>query len=168
MLLISEISQSSGLDQLEIVNLGPASMDLNCLEISRIASDNQYTESLMVSSLPALSPTVLGVGEVMVFDFATDAPGSMSACYSINFMGSVYDEVSVNGYGPCGAFTGILNSGDVYRFCEADSNDASDWKEGENCFPLTIGQLNPDLGKVDYKPPSKRQTTENELHFEIE
>ncbi|MDG1295492.1 MAG: HYR domain-containing protein, partial [Saprospiraceae bacterium] len=147
LLLISEISQSAALDQLEIVNLGPASMDLNCLEVVRTASNGTFTETLpMVTMLPSLAPTVLGVGEVMVFDFTADAPADMAACYLIQYMGSVIDQVAVNGYADaCADFTGTLDSGDVYRHCEADTDAAADWVAAENCSPLTIGILNPDL-----------------------
>ena len=147
LLLISEISQSAALDQLEIVNLGPASMDLNCLEVVRTASNGAFTETLpMVTMFPSLAPTVLGVGEVMVFDFTADAPADMAACYLIQYMGSIIDQVAVNGYADaCADFTGTLDSGDVYRHCEADTDAAADWVAAENCSPLTIGLLNPDL-----------------------
>ena len=149
LLLISEISQSAALDQLEIVNLGPASIDISCLEVVRYAIGGIYSETLpMVSMLPSLEPTILGVGEVMVFDFTEDAPGDIPICYLIQYMGVEIDQVTVNGYtGPvaCAAFDGTLNSGDVYRHCEADTDNAADWVAAENCSPLTIGQLNPDL-----------------------
>jgi hypothetical protein len=150
LLLISEISQSAALDQLEIVNLGPASMEISCLEVVRTAADGAYTETLpMVTMLPSLAPTVLGVGEVMVFDFTADAPADMAACYLIQYMGAVIDQVAVNGYAnACADFTGTLDSGDVYRHCEADTDAAADWVAAENCSPLTIGLLNPDLNAM--------------------
>ncbi|MEZ4917765.1 MAG: HYR domain-containing protein [Saprospiraceae bacterium] len=146
LLLISEISQSGAVDQLEITNLGPAEIDLTCLEIIRTAS-NPLADQVIgpITLLPALAEIPLGVGEVMVFDFDFDGAADMGACYTISYAGSVIDEVSVNGFTPCANFTGTLGSGDVFRICEDDSNDAMDWKEAENCFPLTIGALNPDL-----------------------
>ena len=50
-MLISEISQSAALDQLEIVNLGPASIDISCLEVVRYAIGGIYTETLPMVSM---------------------------------------------------------------------------------------------------------------------
>ncbi|MCB0524169.1 MAG: HYR domain-containing protein [Lewinellaceae bacterium] len=146
LLLITEVTQSAGVDQLEITNLGPAKIDLTCLEINRVAANPAADETIgPLTMLPSLAPTPLGVGEVMVFDFAFDGAAGMGACYTISYAGTIIDEVAVNGYGPCGNFTGSLASGDVIRHCEDDSNDAADWVAAENCAPLTIGMLNPDL-----------------------
>ena len=146
LLLISEISQGNSTDQLEIVNLGPASIDINCLEVVRTSIDPSANETLpMVTNYPALTPTTLASGEVMVFDFSYDAAESTPACYAIQFMGTVIDQVAVNGDSDCLGFSGILNGGNVYRHCEADTDDAADWAVEENCSQLTIGALNPDL-----------------------
>ena len=146
LLLISEISQGSAIDQLEIVNLGPASIDINCLEVVRTSLDPNATETLpMVTNLPALTPTVLASGDVMVFDFSYDASETTPACYAIQYMGNVIDQVAVNGSSTCNNFTGVLNGGNVYRHCEADTDDANDWAVEENCALLTIGLLNPTL-----------------------
>ena len=146
LLLISEVSQSGAVDQLEITNLGPSKLDLTCLFIERVAANAAADELIgPLNTLPNLDPVPLGVGEVMVFDFAFDGGAAMPACYTISYAGNIIDEVAVNGYAGCGNFTGTLNSSDVYRVCEDDSNDAADWEEAENCSPLTIGVLNPEL-----------------------
>jgi hypothetical protein len=147
LLLISEISQSETTDQIELVNLGPAAIDISCLEINRTAADGAFSESLpMVSMLPSLDGTIIGVGEVLVFDFTTDAPADMGACYVIKYMDNLIDQVSVNNYaGSCEGFEGALNGGNVYRIAEADSDSADDWAVEENCYLLTIGDLNDDL-----------------------
>ncbi len=146
LLLISEISQGSAIDQLEIVNLGPAAIDINCLEVVRTSIDPNAIETLpMVTNLPALTPTVLASGDVMVFEFSYDALETTPACYAIQYMGNVIDQVAVNGASTCNNFTGVLNGGNVYRHCEADTDDAADWAVEENCSLLTIGLLNPTL-----------------------
>lgn len=147
LLLISEISQGTTTDQLEIVNLGAATIDISCLEVLRSSSaDPSITESLpMVTNFPVLTPTVLASGDVMVFDFSFDAAESTPACYTIQYMGNIIDQVAVNGANSCNGFTGVLSSGNVYRHCEADTDDAADWAVEENCSLLTIGLLNPTL-----------------------
>ena len=146
LLLITEVSQSSAVDQMEITNLGPGALDISCLVAARTAANPAADETLAdVTMLPSLAPTVVGVGETFVFDFTFDGGAAMGACYTISYAGTILDQVAVNGFAGCDVFTGTLNSGDVYRTCEADTNDAADWEEAELCFPLTIGMLNPDL-----------------------
>ena len=147
LLLISEISQSESIDQIELTNLGPASLDISCLEITRTAEDGAYSESLpLVNMLPSLEGTIIGVGEVLVFDFTTDAPADMGACYVIRYMDNLIDQVSVNNYaGDCEGFEGSLDGGNVYRIAEADSDHADDWAVEENCYLLTIDELNDEL-----------------------
>lgn len=143
LLLITELSQSGSVDQLEITNFGPASYDISCLQVGRVTSNPAADEDLPpVSQLPALDPTIVGVGETFVFDFTFDGGESMPACYTISYMDVIIDQVAVNGYGDCAGFTGTLNSGDVYRNCEVDTDNAEDWTVPELCFPLTIGALN--------------------------
>ena len=147
LLLISEISQSEPTDQIELVNLGPAAIDISCLEIIRTAEDGAFTETLpMVNMLPSLAGTIIEVGEVLVFDFTADAPADMGACYVIQYMDNLIDQVAVNNYaGACAGFEGSLDGGNVYRIVEADSDHADDWAVEENCYLLTIGDLNDDL-----------------------
>jgi hypothetical protein len=146
LLLISEINQSGAVDQLEITNLGPAAIEISCLEIARLTNNAATTETLpAITMLPSFAPTVLSVGQVMVFDFMADIATTTPACYTISYMGITFDEVTVNGMVGCNGFTGMLMSGDVARDCEADSDDAADWRLAELCFPLTIGALNPEL-----------------------
>jgi hypothetical protein len=146
LLLITEISQSGGVDQLEITNLGPATVDISCLLVERVSTNPAANEVLgPVTLLPALDPSPLPVGAVRVFDFSFNGAAGMPACYTIHYMGVVYDQVAVNGYAGCAGFTGTLSSGDVYRHCEDDSDDALDWAEATLCAPLTMGMLNPEL-----------------------
>lgn len=146
LLLITEIGQSGAVDRLEISNLGPAAMDITCLQIER-QSGNVLANEIIgpISLLPALDGIILGVGEGMVFDFAFNAPANLPACYTISYMVTVFDQVAVNGYASCDGFTGTLASGDVYRHCEDDSDDASDWEVATLCSPRTMGVLNPEL-----------------------
>jgi hypothetical protein len=146
LLLITEISQSGGTDQMEITNLGPATLDISCLTAARVTDNPDADEILdMVTMLPSLAPTIVGVGETFVFDFTFDGGATMGACYTISYFDVLIDQVAVNGFADCEGFTGTLDGGDVYRTCEADSDDAADWAVAELCFPLTIGDLNPDL-----------------------
>jgi hypothetical protein len=146
LLLITEVTQSGAVDRLEISNLGPADIDISCLEIRRVSSNPAADETLgPVTLLPALDPSILLVGTTRVFDFTFDGAGNMPACYTISYMGTIFDQVATNGYVGCSGFTGTLASGDVIRHCEADTDSANDWKVAENCGPLTIGAINPDL-----------------------
>jgi subtilisin-like proprotein convertase family protein len=154
--LITEVAQNGAVDQLEITNLGPAAIDITCLQIERKGANPLADEIIgPISLLPALDGIILGVGEVMVFDFTFNAPGTMPACYTISYMGRVFDQVAVNGFANCSGFTGTLASGNVYRHCEDDSNDASDWALETLCSPLTMGVLNPEL---DVMPDNGTQT----------
>ncbi|MCB0642550.1 MAG: HYR domain-containing protein, partial [Phaeodactylibacter sp.] len=145
-MLITEVSQSAGVDQMEITNLGPGSLDISCLVAQRTAANPAADETLSeVTMLPSLAPSVVSVGGTFVFDFSFDGGAAMGACYTISYAGTILDQVAVNGFVGCDVFTGVPNSGDVYRTCEADSYDAADWAEAELCYPLTIGMLNPDL-----------------------
>ncbi|MBK8554252.1 MAG: HYR domain-containing protein [Lewinellaceae bacterium] len=146
LMLITEVSQGGAVDQIEISNLGPADIDITCLEIKRVAANAAADETIgPLTMLPALSPTILNVGDVMVFDFAFDGAENMPACYTISYMGTVFDEVATNGFAACNNFTGTLAGGNVFRTCEADTDAAADWGVEENCSPLTIGEINPDL-----------------------
>lgn len=154
--LITEVAQNGAVDQLEISNIGPSAIDITCLQIERKGSDPLADEILgPISQLPALEGIILGVGEVLVFDFSFNAPGNMPACYTISYMGTVFDQVSVNGFANCSGFTGNLASGNVYRHCEDDSDQASDWALETLCAPLTMGVLNPEL---DFMPDNGTQT----------
>ena len=138
LLLISEISQSTDIDKIEITNFGPADFDISCLQIERISTNGTADETLV----PAAVGTVVTVGDVVVFDFGFDGGVDLQACYKISYMGVTIDEVAVNGFVGCGNFTGTLASGDVYRTCEDDSNAATDWSTIKTCEPSTIGALN--------------------------
>jgi subtilisin-like proprotein convertase family protein/uncharacterized protein YrzB (UPF0473 family) len=149
---------TSGDDYVEIVNLGPASMDLSCLEIHRIHAAG--TDSLIV---PAY--TVIGVGEVLVVHFGdgTDDSGQLffnvpttvdlssgdGATYVMKF-GEVLDVLAVNGAtSPVGGFDGavasMLDKASTYRKWAWDSNSYQDYAIADVCMPATIGSLNPDL-----------------------
>ncbi len=146
LLLITEVTQSGAIDRLEISNLGPADIDISCLEVKRTAVNPSADESLTpVTMLPSLAGTILPVGATKVFNFTFNGSANMPACYTISYMGAIFDEVSTNGFAACNGFTGLLNGGDVIRKCEDDSNTAADWVLAEPCYPLTIGAINPDL-----------------------
>ncbi len=146
LLLITEVTQSGAVDRLEISNLGPADIDISCLEIKRLSVNPAANQTLgPVTLLPSLAGSNLPVGSTRVFNFTFNGSASMPACYTISYMGTIFDEVSTNGYAGCNGFTGVLNGGDVIRKCEDDSDSAADWVLAENCYPLTIGAINPDL-----------------------
>jgi len=146
LLLITEVQQSGVSDRIEITNLGPADIDLNCLEVIRTSSNPAANQSLApVSLLPSLAPSILTVGGVRIFNFTFNGAAGMPACYTIGYMGVVLDQVAVNGFAGCAGFGGTLASGDVIRICEDDSNNAADWVVAQLCQPLTFGSLNAEL-----------------------
>jgi hypothetical protein len=146
LLLITEVSQSGAVDRLEISNLGPADIDISCLEIKRISTDAAANQTLgAVTLLPSLAGSILPVGGTRVFDFSFNGTANMPACYTISYMGAIFDEVATNGFAGCNGFTGLLNGGDVIRKCEDDTDTAADWVLAQLCYPLTLGTINPDL-----------------------
>ncbi len=146
LLLITEVSQSGVIDRIEISNLGPADIDISCLEIKRLSVDPAANQTLgPVTLLPSLAGSILPVGGTRVFDFTFNGSANMPACYTISYMGAIFDEVSTNGYAGCNGFTGLLNGGDVIRKCEDDTDTAADWVLAQPCYPLTLGAINPDL-----------------------
>ncbi|MBU6340442.1 MAG: HYR domain-containing protein [Bacteroidetes bacterium] len=146
LLLITEVTQSGAVDRIEISNLGPAAIDITCLEVKRSSGTPAANQVIgPVSQLPSLAPSILPVGGTRVFNFSFDAAANLPACYTISYMGTIFDEVATNGFAGCNGFTGTLAGGDVIRKCEDDSNKAADWVLAENCYPLTIGAINPDL-----------------------
>ena len=157
LLMITEVTQSGGVDRLEIANLGPADIDISCLEIKRVSGNPAANETLgPVTLLPSLAPSILPVGGVRVFNFTFNGAAGMPACYTISYMGTVFDQVATNGFAGCNGFAGTLASGDVIRKCEADTDNAADWVVAENCNPLTIGTMNPDL---EVMPDNGTQTS---------
>jgi hypothetical protein len=147
LLLITEINQSGGTDQIEITNFGPADLDITWLAIERTSMNPLANEVIgPITMLPmSLDPTILPAGGIVVYDFAYDADVVLPACYSISFLTNVFDQVAVNGFAGCAPFTGALESGDVLRVCEDDTDDATDWAEAANCDPMSIGTLNEGL-----------------------
>ena len=79
LLLISEISQSGTVDQIEITNFGPSDLDISCLVIERVAANPLADQTFVV---PAM--TVVAAGDVFVYDLAFDGGSAMPACYSIS------------------------------------------------------------------------------------
>ncbi|MCC7506010.1 MAG: HYR domain-containing protein, partial [Saprospiraceae bacterium] len=157
LLLITEVGQSGGVDRLEITNLGPADIDISCLEIRRVSGNAAANQTIgPVTLLPSLAPSMLNVGAPRVFNFSFNAPANLPACYTISYVGTVFDQVSTNGYAGCAGFSGVLNGGDVIRKCEDDTNTAADWVLAENCYPLTFGAVNPDL---EVMPDNGTQTS---------
>jgi hypothetical protein len=146
LLLITEVAQSGAVDKIEISNLGPAAIDITCIEVKRTSGTVAANQVIgPVSQLPSLAPSILPVGGTRVFDFSFNGAANLPACYTISYMGTIFDEVATNGFAGCNGFTGTLAGGDVIRKCEDDTNKAADWVLAENCYPLTIGAINPDL-----------------------
>ncbi|HLP93638.1 MAG TPA: HYR domain-containing protein, partial [Saprospiraceae bacterium] len=146
LLLITEVSQSGAVDRLEISNLGPADIDISCLEIKRLSSNVAANQTIgPITLLPSLAGTILPVGGTRVYNFAFNGAANLPACYTISYMGTIFDEVSTNGFAGCNGFSGTLSGGDVIRKCEDDTNTAADWTLAQPCYPLTLGAINQDL-----------------------
>ncbi len=131
LLLITEVVQA-GTDMIEISNLGPATLDLNCLTI------NRYGNGVESDTLPA--GTTLEPGAVMVYTFASDIGYLEAAAYTLEYMNATFDQLAVNGYS-ISDWTGNLNGGDVCRVWNWDHNSSNDWKVTLNCTQ-NIGVLN--------------------------
>jgi hypothetical protein len=146
LLLITEVTQSGAVDRLEISNLGPADIDISCLLVNRLSVDPAANQTIgPVTMLPSLAGTILPVGGTQVFNFSFNGSANMPACYTISYMGTIFDEVSTNGFAGCNGFSGLLNNGDIIRKCEDDTDTAADWVLAQPCYPLTIGAINQDL-----------------------
>ena len=131
LVLITEVVQG-GTDMIEISNLGPATVELNCLTI------NRYGNGVESDTLPA--GTTLAPGAVMVYTFASNIAYSDPAAYTLEYMNATFDQLAVNGYGRAD-WTGTLNGGDVCRVWNWDHDAAADWKVTLDCTQ-NIGVLN--------------------------
>jgi len=155
-------------DYLEITNLGPADYNVGGLLVERFGAT--YRDSLI---LPV--STVIPAGGVLVVHFgngdddpanlffnvpcAIDIPSGDPAAYAISYKGRAIDVVTTNAFDPIGQgsaanisaadWTGTIASsadrGGVIRTFSYDNDNASDWQVAANCYPLTIGTINPDI-----------------------
>ncbi len=155
-------------DYLELTNFGPASYNVSGLIIERFGSG--FSD---VWEVP--NTTILQAGETLVVHFgngadipashfynvpcASDLTSSQQAGYVISFKNRVLDVVTTNGYNPLGhsttttltplnwsGTTGISsNTGGIIRRYSFDNNRGNDWVVASDCYPLTIGTVNPEL-----------------------
>jgi len=155
-------------DYLEITNLGPADYNVGGLLVERFG--DMYRDSLILPT-----GTVIPAGEILVVHFgngdddptglffnvpcAVDITSGDPAGYAISFKGRAIDVVTTNSFDPVGQGTtagiatadwnGTLTSsadrGGVIRTFSYDNNVAADWQLAANCYPLTIGAVNPDI-----------------------
>ena len=139
LLLISEVTQSTVLDQIELTNFSGADVDLSCLVVTRTSAGGIVDETIVV---PTSSNPIISSGGVFVIDFANDAGIGTGTCYTISYGGEVIDEVCLNGFAGTD-FTGNIPGDDAIRNCEVDTDASADWDIAAVCSPLTIGFLNP-------------------------
>ena len=155
-------------DYLEITNLGAADYNISGLLIERFGSG--FSDVFEVPN-----KTILGSGETLVIHYgngtddianhffnlpcAMDLDGLEPAAYVLAFKGNVIDLATTNGYNAAGLgsiatagasdWTGtgpeIDGFGGIIRKYSFDNNAQADFVVSENCYPLTIGMLNPDL-----------------------
>lgn len=143
LLLITEISQSGAPDQIEITNFGPADLDISCLVIERTSDNPTADETFIVPN-----GVIVAAGETYIFDFAFDGDASLAACYVISYGNQVFDQVATNGAMDCSGFSGVLDSGDIFRKMVCDTDTADDWALIDACNMASIGSLNPGLPQM--------------------
>ncbi len=126
LLLITEIKQK-GSDQIEITNLGPASLDISCLEVVRKVNGEE------IHLVP--NGTVLAPGDIYLFTFTSDIDYLDPAEYCIRLKDNVIDSAVTNG---------ALVGGDIIRSTVCDHDTEDDWVVAVEC-KASIGLLNPGL-----------------------
>lgn len=155
-------------DYVELTNLGPAAYNISGLIIERFGLG--FSDVFEVPNVTILNP-----GETLVLHYgngnddipnhffnlpcAVDITSGQQAGYLISFKNRVIDVVTTNGYSPFGnsatasitplewsGTTGnSTNTGGVIRKFSFDNHRGNDWVVVSNCYPLTIGEVNPDL-----------------------
>lgn len=155
-------------DYLEITNIGPAAYNVSGLEVERFGAG--YRDTLVIPNTTIIQP-----GQTLVVHFGNgaDNPGALffnipcavdilsgdPAGYAISYKGRALDVAATNGYDPIGQGTNAIitaadwsgsvassnDRGGIIRTFTYDNNNAGDWFVAENCNPLTIGALNPDI-----------------------
>ncbi len=155
-------------DYIEITNLGPAAYDISGLSIERFGAG-------LVDVFEVPSLTIINPGETLVLHYgngtddeaihfynlpcAVDISASEPAGYALVYKDRVLDVVTTNGFIANGMdaqglvtaldWTGsiptLAGTAGIIRKFSFDSNIALDWVVSENCYPLTIGILNPDI-----------------------
>ncbi len=137
LILITEIIQDGVISGVEIGNIGPATVDVSCLNVVR--------EGTTPESYNLANGTTIPVGGVITQDFTPIAVGS-PAGYYISLVGRVIDGVSINGYSSTSyTFAGNLVGEDIYRIYVCDHDEADDFVVAESCFVGSYGTSNPDL-----------------------
>jgi subtilisin-like proprotein convertase family protein len=165
-------------DYMEVTNFGPAAYNVSGLIVERFGAG--FSD---VFEIP--NKTIIQPGRTLVIHFgngedipadnfynvpcASDLISSQAAGYMISFKGRILDIVTTNNYNPVGnsitaTITGLDwfgttgNASDragIIRKFSFDNNVGKDWVIADNCYPLTIGILNPEL---DVYPPNGATT----------
>ena len=137
LLLITELVQDGTQVSVEITNFGPGSLDISCLDISRVGvSDETY-------NVP--NGTVLPVGDIYTQAF-TSINAAASAGYFISFVDKIIDGVSINGFSATDyTFGGSIFGENIYRHQVSDRDIALDFRVADACFAGSFGTLNPSL-----------------------
>jgi len=155
-------------DYMELTNFGPAAYNVSGLIIERFGVG--FSD---VYEIP--NKTIIQPGKTLVVHFgngvnvpsdnfynvpcAANLPAAQAAGYMLSFKGRILDVVTTNNYNPIGnsstaVITGLdwigttgnaANRAGIIRKFSFDNNVGKDWVIAENCYPLTIGALNPDL-----------------------
>jgi len=137
LLLITELVQDGVSSGVEIANFGPGSLDISCLDISRIGNSEE------TFNVP--NGTVLPVGGVYTQAFGQINPAA-SAGYYISFLDKIIDGVSINGYvSSIYDFGGSVFGENVYRNQVSDRDGAVDFVVADACFTGSYGEFNPSL-----------------------
>ncbi|HMS67244.1 MAG TPA: HYR domain-containing protein, partial [Saprospiraceae bacterium] len=159
---------STNNDYVEITNFGPAAYNISGLDIERFG--NGFLDVFTVPNM-----TILQSGETLVVHYgngiddvaahffnlpcAIDIATSEPAGYALSFKSRTLDVATTNGYNPVGQGTSAIIAGSdwtgstgnstgfggIIRKYTFDNNLAGDFEISSNCYPLTIGALNPDL-----------------------
>ncbi len=137
LILITEIIQDGVITGVEIANIGPAAVDVSCLNVVR--------EGTSPESYNLANGTCIPVGGVITQTFTNIGVGD-PAGYYISLVGRVIDGVSINGYASTTyPFAGNIVGEDIIRVFICDHDFAGDFKVAASCFAGSYGFYNPEL-----------------------
>jgi len=137
LILITEVIQDGMVTGVEIANIGPATVDVSCLNVVR--------EGTSPESYNLANGTCIPVGGVITQEFTNIAIGD-PAGYYISLVGRVIDGVSINGHtSTTYPFAGNIVGEDIVRVFICDHDTADDFVVAASCFAGSYGSYNPEL-----------------------